>query len=154
MRRSSKLINSMGEKNALTMAAAALRGMGSTSRAALTELHIPLAKWRSLRHKPDQETLDAVVKIVEPLDDSKHANLVFGTYGEFSDGTGAAWVYIEAIEEAIKGTNNRFTRAMQLTIDKARTGIGKPRREIDDKEKAEAVKEFASKYINTVIKGD
>lgn len=153
LKRSRNLASSMGENNALMMASASLRAMGSTSRAALVDIHIPLNNWGKLRKPPDKETLDRLVTIIKPLDDTKTGTMVLGEFGEKGDGTGAAWEYVLAIERAIQGTNNRFTREIQRTIDKAHTKIGTPHHQPQDAAKSKELQEFAKEYINTVVKG-
>ena len=148
------VVKSMGEPQALYAAAASLRTVeGSTSRAALCELFIPINRWNKLRRPPHKDILTKINNLVKLLEDTKNAKQVFGSLGEFDDGTGAAYLYVESIHEIIKDTDNRFTREMKRYITKANEGIGKKRAESLEPSKAKEFAEFTQKFINGVLIG-
>lgn len=144
-------IERAGERQTLEAAAASLRVLGSTSRAALVEVHIPLSAWGKLRKPPDVEVLNKIVTIIEPLNNPGTSKMVFGESGEREDGTGAAWLYLEAIGEIATGANNRFSREVLTIVAKAKAKLGTPHHAITDPAKAEELANFVKGYIKDVV---
>jgi len=143
-----------GEVASLTAAAAALRAMGGTTRAMLTEIHIPIFKWSQLRRPPDPETLAAIERVISPLEDTRNSKVVFGDLGEKQDGTGAAYVYINAIEDAIGDTNNRFTREIKRYIKAAHESIGRKRKPDNDPDRKEEITQLAVNFVESLKGGN
>ncbi len=114
-----KRIARYGEDKALVVMAATLRRMGSISRAGLLDCNGVLLRYLKLRKPPHPETLEALVKVIEPLDNQDNANMVFS-----ADGEPGAWVYLDHLEKASKTADNRYTREIQNIITKARVKNG------------------------------
>ena len=106
----------VGQGNAILSCEAALRAQGAISRAGLMAVFLTMYNWSKLRKPPDPEALLRLSDALKPLDDIDRANMVFST----AAGEGAGFVYLDYCAKAVDGVNNRFTREVRATVEKAR----------------------------------